>query len=111
MEGGSARKERSMRSMSCRCCAFLFFLLFSFLAPSSPLFADDGPPVREMLRFVDEDTTRSAYRLLASREQPVRFDLAALDERRLRLPLLDGQGGLVDRGGGGTRRGGRRAGG
>lgn len=86
-----------MRSMSCRCCAFLFFLLFSFLAPSFPLFADDGPPVREMLRFVDEDTTRSAYRLLASREQPVRFDLDALEARRLRLPLLDGQEVLVDR--------------
>lgn len=85
-----------MRSMSCRCCASLL-LLVSFFASSSSLFADDGPPIREMLRFVDDDAVRSAPRLLASREQPVRFDLAALEERRLRVPLLDGQTVLVDR--------------
>lgn len=84
-----------MRSMSCRCCASLLLLL-SFFSPSL-LFADDEPPIREMLRFVDEDTMRSAHRLLASREQPVRFDLAALNERRLRLPLPEGQTVLVDR--------------
>jgi hypothetical protein len=50
-----------------------------------------------MLRFVDDAAVRSAHRLLASREQAVRFDLAALEDRRLRVPLLDGQTVLVDR--------------
>lgn len=88
-----------MRSMSCRCCASLLLLVSCFTSSSSlfALPANDELPIREMLRFVDDDAVRSSSRLLASREQPVRFDLSALEERRLRVPLLDGQEVLVDR--------------
>lgn len=58
-------------------------LLVSFLLPMSvPMSVNAEPPVREMLRFVGGGSAE---------DRPVRIDLAALESRRVMIPLLDGQ--------------------
>lgn len=64
-------------------------LLVSFLSlPLSALPANAEAPVREMLGFVGGGSAE---------DRPVRIDLAALESRRILIPLLDGQTVVADR--------------